>query len=118
MLRLPGAVACTICASLLLGAAASASQFDFQADLRQIDVDSSAGFSVADFPYADLAKSLGIPNIPDCTDGALLAISIPAPPGVIVPAPDTSALSSAAIADVLDSFINISQIDPFASPDR
>jgi hypothetical protein len=121
MLSLTGTLARTICASLLLAATAFATQPDFQTnppETEQISADSLTSFNAADFPYEDLAQSLGIPSIPDFTDGVLLTTFIPTVPIAIPTATATSVPPSAPLADVLDSFINISQIDPFASPAR
>jgi hypothetical protein len=112
----------SICASLLIATAASApvsaSQFNFQAVLDQqtqeMNATPSTEFSAADFPYEDLAKSLGIPSFSDRADAALLAIYVPTF-DPIAPATDTNILSASALTDVPSdqSLTNISQVAPF-----
>jgi hypothetical protein len=127
MLRPSGILAFSLCANLLLAAPASISassvQFDFRAVVDQqsqeINATPSTDFSAANFPYEDLAKSLGIPNDSDRPEAALLAVYFPTLLDSIVPATDTSTLSLSAFTNdpSAQSFTNISQVAPFpASP--
>jgi hypothetical protein len=122
MLRPSGILVFSLCANLLLAAPASISassvQFDFRAVVDQqseeINAAPSTDFSAANFPYEDLAKSLGIPNDSDRTEAALLAVFFPTF-DPIASATDTSILSLSALTDVPSDqpFSNTSQIDSF-----